>query len=149
MNEQQKKDLANQSVARLHQIRASLLEAEKKEEEALGKLTKSAEETPARRLAVERDFLRTRVELYNEQANILSHLVNDIKPAIDDAQVMSLAKDVDLAAKLSEKRQQAGSKEHMVSKDICGSCTDCTTACTDCVTNACLTCITNTCLHNF
>ena len=52
MNEQQKKDLVNQSVARLDQIRASLLEAEKKEEEALGQLTKSAEETPERRLAV-------------------------------------------------------------------------------------------------
>jgi len=146
MNEQQKKELANQSVARLHQIRASLLEVDKQEEEALGKLTKSAQETPER-LAVEKDFLRTRVELYNEQANILSQLVNDIKPAIDDAEVKALAKDVKLAATLSEKRQQAGSKGQMVSKGICGPCTECVTHFIECVGD-CIQCVTNDCLFH-
>lgn len=139
MNDQQKRELANQSVARMHQIRASLLEADKHEEEALGNVTKSAEDTPDRRLAIKMDFLRMRADLYNEQANVASHLVNDMKPAIDDAEVEALAKDVSLASKLRDKRQQAGSKEHVVSKDICGSCIDCTTTCTTCVTYACLT----------
>ena len=134
-------------MARLDQIRASLLEAEKKEEEALGQLTKSAEETPERRLAVERDFLRTRVELYNEQANILAQLVNDIKPAIDDDEVKALAKDVKLAATLSEKRQQAGSKGQMVSKGICGPCTECISHCIECVGD-CIQCVTSDCLFH-
>lgn len=151
MNEQQKKDLANQSVARLHQIRASLLETDKQEEEALGNLTKSAEDTPDRRLAVKTDFLRARAELYNEQANVACHLLNfgDMMPAVDDVEIIALAKGVSLASKLRDKRQQAGSKEHMVSQAPCGTCVDCTTACTVCITNACLECVTAACLHNF
>lgn len=106
MNEQQIKELANQSVARLHQIRTSLLETEKQEKEALKSLAK--EDAPERRLTIERDFLRMRVELYGEQGNVLLRLLNTVNPTIDDAEVLALAKDVNLAAKLRESGRRPG-----------------------------------------
>ena len=150
MNEQQKKDLVNQSVARLHQIKANLLQVDKQEEEALGKLPESAEATPDQRLAVlavETRFLRARAELYNERATVACHLLNfgDLTPAVEDAEIKALARDVSLASKLNVKRQQAGSKENMGNKAMCAPCTDCTTACTACVTS-CTSCITTYCL---
>jgi hypothetical protein len=150
MNEQQKKDLTNQSVARLHQIRASLLDVDKKEEEALGNLTKSKKDTLDQRQAIEMDFLRLRTELYNERANVVCHLLNfgAMMPAVDDAEIKAIAKDIGLAGKLREKRQQKGGSNDMISKDWCGPCVECTTACLTCVTNACLTCVSNTCLHS-
>ena len=136
MNEQQIKELANQSVARLHQIRTSLLETEKQEKEALKSLAK--EDAPERRLTIERDFLRMRVELYGEQGNVLLRLLNTVNPTIDDAEVLALAKDVNLAAKLREKRPQAGA----ASQDYANSCSV-VPGCVTCYTDGCLTCVIN------
>ena len=138
MNDKQIKELANQSVARLHQIRTSLLETEEQEKEAIKSLAKSGGDTPERRLTVERDFLRMRVELYGEQGNVLLRLLNTVNPAIDDAEVLALAKDVNLAAKLREKRPQAGA----ASQDYANNCSV-VPGCVTCYTDGCLTCVIN------
>jgi hypothetical protein len=135
MSESQKQELTNQSVARLHQIKASLVEAGNQEQKAIRSLTGSAEDTPDRRLAVELSFLRTSAELYKELASIALHLLNlsGKMPALDDSEIVALAKDVGLASKLRQQRQQGAQDGNWSSRWCPGFCETCITSCTECI----------------
>ncbi len=145
MKKKDRLELATQSVARLRQIRDELLELEEQEKDVHGGVASAtARSTPRPKTEIE--FLRARAELYNEHANVSGGLLNlnfgKILPALDDAEIVTLAKDVGLAAKLKDKRVQAASKEAEQKEGCgaCGICKDCTTSCTQCITNTCLTC---------
>jgi hypothetical protein len=130
-----------QSLARLQQIKKTLIKADRDEKKAQKALDKSGRATEIELLKLRSTFLEERLELYNEQAQIQGDLVHTgLKPPAGASreEIIAVAKRLDLAKLLRDQRHQ-----RVVPTGWClTSCEKCVTSCEKCV-SSCEICVTS------
>jgi hypothetical protein len=132
-------DQTKQAMKRIQEIKVSLEKIEQDEQEELKALDTNRPDIKVQQLMVENLYLRTRVELYNEKAQIESALVHSEarEPEdIDKEELVRMAQEVDLAKALRD-------REFSPAKGVRScwtNCVECITSCTECVTS-CTECI--------